>query len=142
MQTLMIRDGDLSLASGTFETVRGGDKLYQDLSHAVREPIGTDRFHPGWGSSLPNFIGGTASPATGTLVQNEVRRVVRNHAAVQQSKMTIDAQNRRRSRFGTGEVIKEIGSIQVRAEYDRLHVRCLLSTLSGAEVALVATVRT
>lgn len=142
MQTLMMRDGDLSLTSGTFETVTGGDKLHQDLSYALREPIGTDRFHPGWGSALPGFIGGTASPAMGTLVQNEVRRVVRNYAAVQQGKMTADAQARRRSRYGTAEVIKEIGSIQVRAEYDRLHVRCVLSTLSAAEVALVATVRT
>lgn len=141
MQTFMMRDGDLSLTSGSFEVATGGDKLYQDLSFALREPIGTDRFHPGWGSALPQFIGGTASPATAVLVQNEVRRVVRNHSVVQQGKISADIRSRQPARYGTGEIIKEIGEIQVRAEYDRLHVRCLLSTLSAAEVALVATVR-
>lgn len=141
MRTFMLRDGDLSLTSGTYELVSGGTKLYQDMSYAMREPLGCDRFHPGWGSTLPNFIGQVSNPGTAILVQNEARRVLRNYSSIQQDRIRTDASARRRSRYGTGEVIKEITSVQARVNYDTVDVRCVLSTLSGAEVALVATVR-
>ena len=141
MRTFALRDGDLSLSSGTYEEVTGSTKLYQDLSYAMREPLGCDRFHLGWGSTLPRFIGGVSNPSTVVLVQNEARRIVRNYAAIQQERIREDANARRPSRFGTGEVIKDIRSIQARVGYDVLDVRCAVSTLSAAEVVLVTSVR-
>ena len=57
MKSFALQNGDLVLGQGGLLTVTGPSKVRQDLSIAMREPVGCDRFHPNWGSVLPNYIG-------------------------------------------------------------------------------------
>jgi phage baseplate assembly protein W len=141
MQTFAIVNGDIRMSSGSYAVVTGEAKLRQDLSFALREPMGIDRFHPRWGSTLSEMVGEAVSERSSAAVEAEARRVVETYARVQADRLNTDATNRQVSRFSTGEVIRSIDSVQVRQEYDRLHLRIALTTMSRAEVVLMTTVR-
>lgn len=140
MKTLLLDDGDLVLGSGSFETVTGPTKLRQDLSYAMREPIGTDRFHPGWGSILPSLVGEPITDTLLTRVEGEVRRVLDNYVVVQRDRMSRDRRSGQPSRFTSGEVIDTVKAVSVRPDWDRVHVRADIRTLTADEV-VVFTVR-
>lgn len=141
MQTFAIVNGDIRIGSGSYATVTGEAKLRQDLSYALREPLGIDRFHRRWGSALNDMVGDAVSERTKAAVTAEARRVVETYARIQADRISTDATNRRRSRYGMGEVIRSIDSVSVRQEYDRLHLRIALTTMSQREVVLLTTVR-
>lgn len=141
MKTFALDNGDLVLSSGSFQEVRGQRKLTQDLGLAMREPLGSDRFHRRWGSQLHRFLGLPATTDVAQRIQAEAQRVMDNAMAVQQDNIRRDAIAGRPSRYGTGEVINRVKEIQVRQEFDAYHVRVALTTLSGDEVVLVSTVR-
>lgn len=140
MKTFLLEDGDLVLDSGSCETVTGPRKLRQDLDLAMREPIGTDRFHPKWGSILPSLVGVPINDTLLARVESEVRRILDNYVVVQRDLMARDARAGRRPRFTSGEVIDTVKSVQVRPEWDRVHVRAEVRTLTADEV-VVMTVR-
>ena len=140
MKTLLLNDGDIVLDSGSYETVTGPAKLRQDLDLAMREPLGIDRFHPHWGSLLPTMVGDPITPTHTTQIEGEVRRILENYIAVQRDRMARDARNGRRPRYASGEVIDRVASIQVRPEWDAVHLRAEIRTLTADEV-VVLTVR-
>lgn len=141
MQTFAITNGDIRVGAGSYAVVNGEAKLRQDLSFALREPLGIDRFHPRWGSALNDMVGSAVTESTRAAVTAEVRRVVETYARIQADRISRDATNRRPSRYSTGEVIRTIDSVSVRQEYDRLHLRVAITTMSQREVVLLATVR-
>lgn len=141
MKTFAIDNGDLVLTSGTFTEVTGSRKLIQDLGLAMREAIGSDRFHLRWGSQLPDFIGDAVSTVSMQRVREEVQRIIDNFAAVQRDNLSRDAARGRKPRYGTGEVIRRVKDIAVRQDFDSVHVRVAISTMTADEVVLVATVR-
>ena len=140
MKTLLLNDGDIVLDSGSYETVTGPAKLRQDLDLAMREPLGIDRFHPRWGSRLPTMVGDPITPSLVTRIEGEARRILENYIAVQRDRMARDARNGRRPRYASGEVIDRVASIQVRPEWDAVHLRAEIRTLTADEV-VVLTVR-
>lgn len=140
MKTLEIKNGDLVIGPGGYSTVSGPAKVKQDLGLAVREPYGVDRFHPRWGSTLPDMIGGTIDDFARMRVVAEVQRIVANYMAVQQDLMARSTAAGRRPTFSSGEAVSAVEAIQVRQTMDRLHVRIVLRTLSGQSVSLVSTV--
>jgi phage baseplate assembly protein W len=50
---------------------------------ALAEPYGDDRFHPQWGSVLPNYVGTPIGADTEMLVRSEVARVIQAYIGVQ-----------------------------------------------------------
>lgn len=140
MKTLQLANGDLVIGSGGFVTVTGAAKVRQDLGVAVREPYGTDRFHPRWGSVLVNYIGQPVGPATDMLVRSEVIRLIKNYIAVQGEQMEFDATTGSKTRFVTSEIIQAINKIEVVQERDRYHVRVSLALFSGDLVTLTTSV--
>lgn len=140
MKALEIKNGDLVIGRGGYATVSGVAKLRQDLSVAVREPYGTDRFHPRWGSLLAEYVGGVLNEYSKMQVIGEVQRICANYIAVQQDQMAAANAEGRRPTFTSGEVVESVQSIEVRQTFDRLHVRVILRTLSGETVPLVSTV--
>lgn len=136
MQTFRLKGGDLVLGSDGFEMVTGQEKLRQDLSTALREPIGVDRFHPRWGSMLDRYVGMSMQRDLSNVVKAEVVRILQNHVVVQNEAISDDVSAGRRSRFSTGEVIAAIESITVSEQFDRLGVQVTLRTMSGARLSL------
>lgn len=141
MKTLVIRNGDLALGPGGFQTITGPQKVKQDLAVAMREPFGCDRFHPRWGSLLFDYVGRPVSLELEALIRGEITRLVQNYAASQGEALMQDrTRSQRRSRFSTNEVVSGVEAIQVRQEYDRYHIRVIVRTMAGEEITLTRTV--
>lgn len=140
MDTFAIRNGDFALGDGGFVTISGPSKLVQDLGCALREPIGTDRFHRLFGSTMESLVGGIIGPATAASIQSETERVIANYITVQQALLSRDALAGRMPRFDTGEVIKSVDSITVQQSFDSMIVTVVLTTLSQEAVALTYSV--
>jgi len=136
-----LHNGDLAIGEKGYITVSGPAKVAQDLGVAVREPMGCDRFHPRWGSILPEFVGSPIGLLTETAIRNEVARLVANYIANQNEMLRADVNARRRPRFSTGEVIERLESIEVRQQYDLFRVRAVVRTLAGDRVEAVRTLR-
>ena len=140
MKTLEIRNGDLAIGRGGHATVEGGARLRQDLAVAMREPYGSDRFHPRWGFLLNEYVGGVLDEVTKQQVIGECRRVVANYIGIQQQQMAMARASGSRPRFSSGEVIDAVQGIEVRQTYDRLYVRVVVHSVSGESVSLVSAV--
>jgi phage baseplate assembly protein W len=140
VKTLLLDNGDLVLDAGDFRAVTGTPKIIQDITIALKEPIGCDRFHPQWGSILASYIGDPIDGAMQFQIKTEVQRVIDNFAIIQGSNMTQDIADGRAPRYSSGELINGVKSVQVRQDMDRFHVRIILSTLTVDEIVLVSTV--
>lgn len=140
MKTLAIEHGDFVIGAGGFVTVDGPSKVKQDLAVAVREPYGSDRFHPRWGTLLHEYIGLAANDEMDMRVRAEVTRVIQNYQFSQGQVLERDTMQGRRSRYSTGELVDAITAIEVRQEFDRYRVKVTLRTLGRQEINLIRTV--
>jgi phage baseplate assembly protein W len=140
MKTLRIVQGDLSFDGGGYQMIEGVSKVEQDLTLATLEPVGTDRFHPSWGSSLQRMIGSRPTQHAIMLIQSEIARIIRNYALIQSAAIEADSLNDARSRLTLGETVAEINGIDVKQELDRLIFRVSVSTMSGEEIVMVREV--
>jgi len=136
MRSLQILDGDLVIGPGGFVMVDGVDKVKQDLSVAVREPLGCDRFHPGWGSVLAEYVGGLPDEMTQSAIQAEIVRLVRNYAAVQADQQQVSTLSGLPNRYTAQELVVDVDRIDVRQDFDRLHLRVSVRTATGTTVTL------
>lgn len=140
MQTLALVQGDLVLASGSYLTFTGPDKIHQDLTLALNEPYGADPYHPLWGSILDRYIG---SPLTGSVQQavvNEVGRILQNYVAVQNDVVADDATNSQLSRFDTGDIVSQVVSVDAKVTFDKITVTVVLLTLANQTVTVTRQV--
>ncbi len=140
MKQLSIQDGDLVLGQGGFAVVTGQAKVRQDLGCALREPVGTDRFHPGYGSMLPNYIGRPIDSATASIIKSEVYRVVKNYMVSRMAEIQDDHINGRKPLYNSDELIQNIDEVRIRHALDRFYVLVRLSTLARERVTIVTTV--
>jgi hypothetical protein len=136
MKTLALFNGDIMPAQGGYFMFTGVDRIRQDLTLALREEYGSDRFHPKWGSVVRQFIGNVITPQLQALVQAEVNRVVQNYILIQQSEVLRDSQVDVKGRFSTADVIRAVRSISTTANTDRVDVRLALETMSRASVTI------
>jgi phage baseplate assembly protein W len=136
MKTLALFNGDLMLAQGGYFMSTGVDRIRQDLSLAMLEEYGTDRFHPAYGSVLMRYIGNPLTPQLEMLVRAEVNRVLQNYIAIQQAEVIRDTQYDVKGRFKTSDVVRSILSISTQANVDRIDVRLALETLARTTVTI------
>lgn len=136
MHTMMLKDGDFDVSGGNYAMVTGTAKVAQDLRGALLEPLGNDRFHTGWGSTLDTFIASIADENTRMDIEAEVNRVVTNYAAIQRDKIEADITGDTDSRFTTDEVLSRIRSITVTEAVESVTVAIALQTVSGEIVVL------
>lgn len=139
MKTLALRDGDLVVSRRAYVTVEGTGKVAQDLRGALLEPLGGDRFHPGWGSALGQFIASIADEATRTDIEAEISRVILNYAAVQRDKIEADITGDADTRFSTSEILDRIRNVAVQVNRDAVQVKISLQTVSGETIILNET---
>lgn len=146
-QSFRISGGDLVLQNRSFATVDGQDKLFQDLSLMLEEPLGTDSLAPTYGSSLDNeiingqevspFIGQVFNSQIAASIVGEVRRVLSNYQQAQLQKMQQEAiQFQGRTTLNDSEIIYSIDSINISNSGMIVLVQVSLTTLAGISVKL------
>lgn len=140
MDTLALKEGDFTLVGGSFGFFTGAPKVEQDLKLALGEPIGNDRFHPGWGSQLSQFIGFPLDMALAFQVQQECARVVNNYIAVQLDKIQTQTLNGQQSTFNTSDVIASVSGLNVNPTNNRIDILITIETADSATVTLSTSV--
>ncbi|MEM3008430.1 MAG: hypothetical protein QXU32_01730 [Nitrososphaerales archaeon] len=142
-----ITNGDLDFSGPDgFATVTGTAKLIQDLKHWLLEPLGSDPFHPDYGSALnggvfpdgravPSAIGGLINGESLTRIEAEVRRVLNAYRQMQVSKMQAEAMlYGGRNTLGVGEILFSINDVKVKQYGDTVLVNCVITTADGNQV--------
>lgn len=142
MKTLALQSGDLVVGSDGHKTITGSQRIRQDLALALGEAYGNDRFHPTWGSTLPNYIGRPMSSDSEMLVRSEVARVVQGYIDTQRAEVLNDNLTGRRSRFTTADVVSRLNAISTVLRYDTIKVKISLTTKSGESLAVSRSVTT
>ena len=140
MKTFALRNGDLVIGPGGFKTVTGAKKVRQDLSMAIGEEYGSDRFHPQWGSTLHRMVGTTIAEDTQFIVRSEVARVIQQYIDIQRFENVEDKMAFRRSRYSTAEIINRVASIDAKVNMDTVQVKITLSTVGRDLITLGRTV--
>jgi len=133
MKTLRLSGGDLVLGPGGFETLTGPERIMQDLRVALSEPLGVDRFHPGWGSRVDDFVGMPLDQATAFDLEQEVNRVIGNYMAVQAEKAARDALRDDTRRYTTSDLVSHVSDVEVAYQKDQARVTITIVTVSGEE---------
>lgn len=121
--SLALSDGDLVQQGSNLGIVYGTDKLVQDMTCWLEERLGVDRFHPRYGSVLPNFIGGVVTASTQAAVQSEIDRVLGNYQAVQQQAFGNNPQL-----FSLDELLNALTDVNVGITYDTVSAAVSVST--------------
>lgn len=138
MKTLALADGDLVLSGRGHATVDGVFKTMQDIGIALREEFGIDRFHPNWGSLLPNMIGRPFDESVLLDVRTEVTRVVNNYLNVQRDTVLRRASG---ASVSSAEIIDRVDKVQVvPKDYGRIDVTIFLLTLDRRAFSLSMTI--
>lgn len=139
MKTLAVKNGDLVLTGSKFGMVEGIARVQQQLGLALREAYGADRFHRGWGSTLPNWIGQVMTVDVPFEVRAEVTRIVRDFIIQQTEKVKERAALGFTSVVTAEEMIMDITDIKIETRYDTLLVKVTLRTASGQEFSVLTS---
>lgn len=137
MQTLALVNGDLAISgAGGYATLSGVDRIRQDLTLALWEEYGTDRFHPRYGSIVKQYLGSPITPELQQLVKAEVNRVIQNYIALQQAEVIRGTQFDVTGVFDTSDVVRSLDGIDVHTALDAIYVRATLTTLARERVTI------
>lgn len=137
MQTLALTHGDLVIdGAGGYAMLSGAARIRQDLTLALLEDYGSDRFHPRWGSVVKQFLGSPITPELQQLVKAEVNRVLQNYIALQQAEVLRNSQFDVIGRYDTSDVVRSVESIDVRTAMDAIFVAATLVTLARESVTI------
>ena len=149
-RSFKIVDGDLAIRGyQSCEMVDGVDKLIQDLRLWLTEQLGTDRFHPLFGSVLGDEIGLTGGELARDIVKikGEIRRILQNYQAVQVQKLSKDRWKTTSEYIpGSGyslskdEILDKIGDIAVVVNGDVADISVKLQTHSRTDFILSLSV--
>jgi len=136
MKTITVSGGDIQLSGGKLQFVVGSNKLVQDLTLWLQEPIGTGYTTPGFGSSLLSMIGGSQSKSTTSKIQSEIARVLQLY----QGQQTISLQNAQNSAqlsyWNKSEIIQSINTITVSVQNSSISANVDITTLAGSNINL------
>ncbi len=134
-------NGDLVAGQNGHVTISGTPKIKQDLSLALGEHWGTDRFHSDrWGSVVIDYIGLPIDDDLRFNVEQEVSRVLQQYIAIQAAEIYEDYVAGRRSRFATADVIRAVQSVQVQVRYTSIIIRLVLVNQANEAVYLQRSV--
>lgn len=140
MKSLRVREGDLVVTAGAAEAVAGVDKLVQDLSLWLQEPIGTGFTTPNFGSTLPGLIGSGSPDAAALEIRSEVVRVLGIYQAYQYERIKAAKANGRLHAFSRREILNRVLNVEARAVGNAVYVMAQIETGAGDDLALQVSV--
>lgn len=137
MKTLALINGDLAIGTnGAYLLYSGVPRIKQDLTLALTEEYGTDRFHPTYGSIVQSYLGQILSAELMQLVRAEVNRVLQNYLVIQQNEVLRDTLVDVTNRFDTSDVVQAVNNVSARAVLDTIYLSATLTTLSRETVTI------
>ena len=131
MKTIAVSNGDIQLRGGKVQFVTGTNKLVQDLTRWLEEPLGTGFTSPGFGSTLWQNIGTTQNSGSATTIQNEVLRVLELYQGQQVLSLQNSQSKAQLANWNKNEIIQRVVSINTRQLLNGLIVYVTLETLTG-----------
>jgi len=120
--SLLVQDGDLAVLGSECQIVTGNDKLRQDLTLWLTIAVGSNRFHPTFGSALQSYIGSTITSATQANAYNEVLRVLTNYQSLVYNLFTANP-----NIFSLSELPYSIDAVNVSISYDKVNATVKVS---------------
>lgn len=142
MKTLALVNGDLVAGASGHATISGASKIRQELALYLGELLGTDRFHPDYGSILPSMIGQPIDGETSMLVESEVLRVCRSYIGIQSREVLADQLGGSTTRYDASDIVVGLTSVSVQQNYDTINLTIGLLTASGQQLTISRTVQT
>lgn len=140
MNGLKITDGDLALqGNGDVIQISGAERIAQELSCWLLEPLGSDRLYTGFGSDIGDQIGTIIDSDALLAVKTEVVRVVKNYIAYQQNQMTnakADNLTDFVNAWNEDDIISTINSVSVTSGSTTVTVVVSLTTAGGSSVTV------
>lgn len=137
IKTLALVNGDLAIGTnGAYLLYSGVSRIKQDLTLALTEEYGTDRFHPTYGSIVQSYLGQVLSAELMQLVRAEVNRVLQNYLVIQQNEVLRDSVIDVTNRFDTSDVVQSVDNVAARAVLDTIYLSATLTTLSRETVTI------
>lgn len=141
--SLAISNGDISYGQNGLNTVTGSDKLVQDLSCTILEPLGTDYSDPNFGSVIeggvdadgivyPGYIGAANNAAMQGLIASEIQRICQNYQIDQIQRNQNDLSSYGVSTLSAGEALLNVTSVQVNQVDTMAYVTVDLTTGTGS----------
>jgi phage baseplate assembly protein W len=142
MYGLKLTDGDIAVrGDGDVTRVTGEERLTQELSCWLLEPLGFDQLYPGFGSTLGQHIGQPLTSDQMNAVSAETARVVGNYVAYQQ--VLMENSPLTASQFldvwTDSDVIQSVRSIGVSSVTDTCSVKITLRTGNDQLVTVTQT---
>lgn len=140
MKTIQVTGGDIAVrGDGDVVKLTGAERIKQELTLWILEPIGTDVMYPGFGSTIHTYIGQPITEETLAEVRAEVSRIVDNYIAYQTQFMD-GYQSRSMQVFldswTNADVIRSVDLIDVSAVADTCTISVQLTTVGGESVAI------
>ena len=140
MYSLKIVDGDLAmLGDGTIAQISGAERIRQELSCWLLEPLGTDVMYSNFGSTLNDSIGSPITSDNLLEVKTEVTRVVNNYIEYQKKQYEA-ARNRSTdavlNAWSEDDMIARVDYIRVDAVADTVAVVVKLTTAAGLGISV------
>jgi phage baseplate assembly protein W len=118
----------------------GVARIRQDLTLALTEEYGTDRFHPTYGSIVQAYLGRVITADIQQLVRAEVNRVLQNYLVIQQTEVIRDTVVDVQGRYNTSDVVQSVDSVTARTLLDTIYIAATLTTLSRETVSITRQV--
>lgn len=146
MRCFRVEDGDLKIShSGRLDMVSGQDKLVQDLTHWLLEPLGIGFTTPGFGSTLtmqdPDvgaslYVGRTIDDQALAEIEFEISRVLNLYQQHQMQRIRKARSEGTLARFSRGEILDSIDNIRVTTDVDSVVITIDMTTGSGQTLSM------
>lgn len=149
--SLQVSNGDLVFNGTSLATVQGTQKLVQDMTCGILEPMGTDDMHPTYGSvidggTLPDgtyqngIIGELNNQYAANFVSSEINRVASNYQQAQAARNQDDLATYGKSTLTPDETLLSLGAVDITEVQNQMLVAVDLETGTGpVTVAVPAT---
>jgi hypothetical protein len=145
--SLEIRNGDFALTGSNLGTLKGSEKMLQDLRHYILERMGTDTAHPGYGSLIDGGVTPDGTVHRGVIgnpnfdfaqleVEADIARIIREYQGRQLSRAKYDKMTYGRATLTPDEVVLGVSSIRFEQVLDQLQVFVVIQNGQGREFDL------
>lgn len=126
-ESLQIRHGDLALEGNSYATVKGAQKMVQDLRCGLLTPLEFFEEYPEYGSILTTavndqIIGNRDWNAAASLIRSEISRVCADYQRQQISRNQFDSARYGRPTISADEMLLEVEGIKFQQAEDKMLV--------------------
>ena len=131
MKTIAVSNGDIQLKNGKMQFAQGSEKLVQDLTRWLEEPLGTGWTTPGFGSLLYQMIGTSQTSGSVSKANSEINRVIQLYQGQQVINLRNAQNSAQLSLWNKNEIIKRIVSVDSTIQNNTIVAVARLETLNN-----------